>query len=169
MTTIGENIRTARNESNLNQNTLAEKLYVTQQTVSDWENGKKIPQADRLVEIADALNTSVSTLLYDDNSPIYTVDIDCTNEILKNIEYWRKNGENEIADLTEKDLSNGQTHRIFLTEYEMSLYKQLSKTANNVNFYKIIAPADFQMQTKTKYEFTRKIEKLICANSSENK
>ena len=60
-------------------------------------------------------------------------------------EPWRKNGENEIADLTEKDLSNGQTHRIFLTEYEMSLYKQLSNTANDVNFYKIIAPADFQM------------------------
>ena len=157
-TIIGKNIRMARNESKVSQNTLAEKLCVTQQTVSDWENGKKTPQADRLIEIAETLSTSVSRLLYDDNSPIYTIDVDCTDEIRKNIELWRQNGENDIAELAEKGL--GQIHRILLTEYEMSLYKQLSNNMNGENFYEIIAPADFQMQTKMKYEFIRKLENI---------
>lgn len=155
---IGKNIRMARNESKLSQNTLAEKLCVTQQTVSDWENGKKIPQADRLIEIAEILSISVSQLLYDDNSPICTIDIDCSGKIRKNIELWRQNGENDIAELAEKDL--GQIHRILLTEYEMSLYKQLSNNMNGENFYEIIAPADFQMRTKMKYEFIRKLENI---------
>ena len=36
---LGKKIMTMRNEKNLSQEQLAEKLNVTRQTISNWENG----------------------------------------------------------------------------------------------------------------------------------
>ncbi|MDT0738470.1 helix-turn-helix transcriptional regulator [Staphylococcus haemolyticus] len=38
---IGSKIKTKRNELNLTQQDLAEKVFVTRQTISKWELGKK--------------------------------------------------------------------------------------------------------------------------------
>lgn len=46
---LGKKIMTMRNEKNLSQEQLAEKLNVTRQTISNWENGKFYPDIDSLV------------------------------------------------------------------------------------------------------------------------
>ena len=60
---LNENIKNLRKSKGLSQAELAIKLNVVRQTVSKWENGLSVPDSAMLVQIADELDTSVSTLL----------------------------------------------------------------------------------------------------------
>lgn len=60
---LGENIRTIRKEQGLSQEELAERIYVVRQTVSKWEKGVSVPDAELLEALSEALETPVSVLL----------------------------------------------------------------------------------------------------------
>ncbi len=60
---LSENIKRCRTERGLTQEALAVKLNVVRQTVSKWEQGKAVPDADMLCSLADALDVSVAQLL----------------------------------------------------------------------------------------------------------
>ena len=60
---LSENIRTIRKSKGLSQEDLAEKIHVVRQTVSKWEQGLSVPDADLLLALSDTLETPVSTLL----------------------------------------------------------------------------------------------------------
>lgn len=57
------NLREARKEAQLTQRGLAELLHISQQTYSDYENGKTFPDMQTLLAIADRLNVSIDYLL----------------------------------------------------------------------------------------------------------
>lgn len=59
---IGERIRTLRQEKNLSQGQLAQQLSVTRQAVSKWEQDLSSPDTLNLVKLADALDTEVEYL-----------------------------------------------------------------------------------------------------------
>jgi transcriptional regulator with XRE-family HTH domain len=58
MANISKNIKRLRKQNNLTQDALAEKLFVTRQTVSYWETGRNQPTLDMLGDLATALNCS---------------------------------------------------------------------------------------------------------------
>lgn len=60
---IGEQIKTARKAKGISQEELAVRLGVVRQTVSKWENGMSVPDADVLIKIAELLDVPVSQLL----------------------------------------------------------------------------------------------------------
>lgn len=60
---LNENLAKIRKEHGMTQEALAVKLNVVRQTVSKWENGTAVPDADMLCRIADALGVTVSELL----------------------------------------------------------------------------------------------------------
>lgn len=60
---LGENIRALRKARSLSQQELAERLHVVRQTVSKWEQGLSVPNADMLVRLAECLEVSVEELL----------------------------------------------------------------------------------------------------------
>lgn len=60
---LNENIKALRKAKGLSQEELAIKLNVVRQTISKWEKGLSVPDAGMLMEIADALDTTVNTLL----------------------------------------------------------------------------------------------------------
>lgn len=62
MDTIGERIAHRRKELGLTQDQLAETLNISSKTVSRWETGKQIPDAVSLLEIAKALNMTISAM-----------------------------------------------------------------------------------------------------------
>lgn len=64
MKDISKNIRFLRIRKNMTQDELAEKLFVTRQTVSNYETGKSRPDVDMLTRIAEALDTDVNSLIY---------------------------------------------------------------------------------------------------------
>lgn len=59
---IGERIRTLRQEKSLSQGQLAQQLSVTRQAVSKWEQDLSSPDTLNLVKLADALDTEVEYL-----------------------------------------------------------------------------------------------------------
>ena len=60
---VGDFLRETRMRKGYTQEELAIKLNVVRQTVSKWEKGLSVPDADVLCKIADVLDTDVSTLL----------------------------------------------------------------------------------------------------------
>lgn len=58
-----ENLKTMRKAKGYTQEELTIKLNVVRQTVSKWEKGLSVPDADVLCKIADVLDMDVSTLL----------------------------------------------------------------------------------------------------------
>ncbi len=60
---LSENLKTCRKAKGLSQEELAIKLHVVRQTVSKWEQGRSVPDADLLLALSEALETPVSALL----------------------------------------------------------------------------------------------------------
>ena len=60
---LKENIKTLRKSKGLSQEELAIKLNVVRQTISKWEQGLSVPDAEMLIKLAEVLDTNVSTLL----------------------------------------------------------------------------------------------------------
>ena len=60
---LNENIKVIRKSKGLSQEELAIKLNVVRQTISKWEQGLSVPDADMLISISEVLETPVGTLL----------------------------------------------------------------------------------------------------------
>lgn len=60
---LNENIKTLRKTKGLTQDELAIRLNVVRQTVSKWEKGLSVPDAEMLQRIADVFEVNVSQLL----------------------------------------------------------------------------------------------------------
>ena len=60
---LNENIQALRKSKGLSQEELALKLNVVRQTISKWERGLSVPDAEMLVALGEMLDTPVSTLL----------------------------------------------------------------------------------------------------------
>lgn len=60
---LNENIKAIRKAKGLSQEELAVKLNVVRQTISKWEQGLSVPDADMLISISEVFETPVSTLL----------------------------------------------------------------------------------------------------------
>ena len=71
MAEFGENIEKAREEKGITQQTLADKLYVTRQAVSRWENGSRYPDLLTAKSLAAALDTTLDKLLDNDDLQSY--------------------------------------------------------------------------------------------------
>lgn len=64
MRDIGKNIRTLRIRRGLTQDELADALFVTRQTVSNYETGRSRPDVEMLLNIAQVLEADIHHLLY---------------------------------------------------------------------------------------------------------
>ena len=60
---IGQYIQNLRKAAGLTQKELAEKLNLSFQAVSKWENGDSLPDTGVLLELCDILNTTADKLL----------------------------------------------------------------------------------------------------------
>ncbi len=76
---IGKFIAECRKKNGLTQMQLAEKLNITDRTVSKWENGKAMPDSSIMLALCDELKISVNDLLSGE-----VVTMDNYNEKLEN-------------------------------------------------------------------------------------
>lgn len=63
MNQLAQQIRVLRTAKNLSQDELAEKLYISRQAVSKWENGEATPDIDKLVQLAEIFGVSLDYLV----------------------------------------------------------------------------------------------------------
>ncbi len=66
---VGRKIVEYRKKNKLTQKEFAQKLYVTNTTVSRWESGVTVPNSEQLLDIAALLGESVDSLLGNENKP----------------------------------------------------------------------------------------------------
>lgn len=67
MAEFGENLRKAREDKGMTQQTLADKIYVTRQAVSRWEGGSRYPDLMTAKKLSIILDISLDDLLRDDD------------------------------------------------------------------------------------------------------
>jgi|GEM_PF-1549083 len=66
MNAVGNNIKKFRKRENMTQQALAERLNVTRQAVSQWENGNTQPDLDTLAVIAGVFGVDMMEVIYGD-------------------------------------------------------------------------------------------------------
>ncbi len=60
---FNETLMRRRKELNMTQDELAEKLDISRQSISRWENGECLPEADKLLRLPDILDISLDELV----------------------------------------------------------------------------------------------------------
>ena len=69
--TLGEKIYKLRTEQNLSQGDLAEKLEVSRQSVSKWENGAATPDLDKIIKLAEVFEITIDDLVKGENVSLH--------------------------------------------------------------------------------------------------
>ena len=97
---LNENLKRLRQKRGFTQEELAVRLHVVRQTVSKWEKGLSVPDADMLQSLADILEVNVTELL---GAP--TIEPDDRNEVAQ-----------QLARINEQmAIKNRRAHRIWKT------------------------------------------------------
>ena len=63
---LSKNLKIFRKRKGLTQENVAEALNIVRQTVSKWEKGISVPDADMLIRLAEILDVSVNELIGSD-------------------------------------------------------------------------------------------------------
>lgn len=97
-----DRIRELREKRNVTQVRLGTELEVSQETISAYENGKAEPRLDKLIKIANFLNTSTDYLLgrIDDESSL----VDLSNNVVDDQLNELINNYARLNNLQRKDL-----------------------------------------------------------------
>lgn len=60
---IGDQLKKARLDKNLTQEEVAEKIFVSRQSISNWENNKTYPDIGNVIALSDLYQISLDVLL----------------------------------------------------------------------------------------------------------
>ena len=63
---LGKQIKKHRQEAHLSQEELANRVYVSRQTISNWENDKSYPDVNSLVLLSEIFQISLDKLIKGD-------------------------------------------------------------------------------------------------------
>lgn len=64
---FGDKLKREREKRGWSQEYIAEKLYVSRQSVSKWENNKNYPSIEVIIKLSDLLNITIDDLLRSDD------------------------------------------------------------------------------------------------------
>lgn len=64
--TLGEKLKQARADHELTQQTVAQQVAVSRQTISSWETGKSYPDIDSLVTLSNLYGLTLDSLIKED-------------------------------------------------------------------------------------------------------
>lgn len=70
MSKVSKNLKKIRTEKKLTQDALAEKLHVTRQAISNWENDKTKPDIESLEMLAEVLEVDIEELIYGEKKEV---------------------------------------------------------------------------------------------------
>ena len=70
MAKVSKNIKKFRTDNGLTQDALAEKINVTRQTVSSWENGRTQPDIEMLEILSQVFSVGIEELIYGEKNKV---------------------------------------------------------------------------------------------------
>lgn len=88
--TIGERIQMHRKNKGLSQEDLAQKLYVSRQTVSQWETDQTVPSVDNIYRLKEVLDVSFDEILSDEKIEKEETEEEKPLEEYVNVSTWEE-------------------------------------------------------------------------------
>lgn len=116
---LGSRIANLRKKKKWTQQDLANRLFVTDKTISSWEANRTEPNLELLIKISEELNCSTSYLLYGDSlkSDIETeIKIKLTKSEFDSLKLHLEDNAKFLAETSQKDTYYQPTHRKFLKD-----------------------------------------------------
>ena len=80
---FGENLYTLRKASKMSQEDLAEKVDVSRQSVSKWENGEAYPEMDNILKLCKIFHCKINDLIHEDLQDIDSLDQEIKMKVVK--------------------------------------------------------------------------------------
>lgn len=80
---FGENLYNLRKKSKMTQDMLAEKVGVSRQSVSKWENGEAYPEMDNILILCNIFNCKINDLVHEDLTDIDSLDEEVKMSVVK--------------------------------------------------------------------------------------
>lgn len=80
---IGKKLKETRRKVDLSQEQVVEKLFVSRQTISNWENERSYPDIISIIKLSDLYKISLDELLKGDQKMVEHLE-ECTNVVESN-------------------------------------------------------------------------------------
>ena len=80
---IGKKLKSARLKAELTQESVADKIQVSRQTISNWENARSYPDIVSIVHLSNLYNISLDELLKEDRNMLEHLE-ESTNVVKSN-------------------------------------------------------------------------------------
>lgn len=80
---FGENLYNLRKRQKMSQEKLAEKVGVTRQSVSKWENGESYPEMEKIMKLCDIFHCKINDLVHEDMTDIDSLDEEIKMSVVK--------------------------------------------------------------------------------------
>lgn len=80
---FGENLYNLRKAAKMSQEKLAEKMNVTRQRISKWENGESYPEMEKMMKLCNIFNCKINDLVHENMSDIDSLDEEIKMSVVK--------------------------------------------------------------------------------------
>ena len=126
---IGNRLFELKKKQKISQETLAEKVGVSRQTISNWETDETVPDIYQAALLAQSLNISLDFLVCDDNSKNNTIKpIENINEMWKEI----KQKLTEVISPASYEIWFEDLNEVSLNDKELIIYTNVTLEKDHI-------------------------------------
>ena len=126
---LGNNLFQARKKAGLSQESVAEKLGVSRQTISKWETDETIPDIYQTKKLAKLYNLTLDELID------FDIDIKEIEEIIKNTDEEKESKINWTNAWSKKyPVLKNYTQQVDISKYSTIIRKLLDSLKDNYGF-----------------------------------
>ena len=126
---LGNNLFQARKKAGLSQESVAEKLGVSRQTISKWETDETIPDIYQTKKLAKLYNLTLDELID------FDIDIKEIEEIIKNTDEEKESKINWTNAWSKKyPVLKNYTQQVDISKYSTIIRKLLNSLKDNYGF-----------------------------------
>lgn len=93
---FGENLYNLRKNAKMSQEKLAEKMSVSRQSISKWENGEGYPEMDKILKLCNIFHCKINDLVHEDLTDINSLD----EEIIMSVVKFNEKKQNQVKSLS---------------------------------------------------------------------
>ena len=80
---FGENLYNLRKSAKMSQEKLAEKIGVSRQSISKWENGESYPEMEKIMKLCNIFHCKINDLIHENMADIDSLDEDIKMSVVK--------------------------------------------------------------------------------------
>lgn len=128
---IGKAIADARKKAGMTQEQLADKINVTTQAVSKWENGRNLPDLENLLLIAEITNVPYSNIIFTNETEDKSIRFSFRNRLFQECNMFTRM--KTVAQM--KNLKETYKALNFMKEQHQGQYRKKNRFSNELIEY----------------------------------